>query len=82
MLWEVDGFNYEILGLNIEEVVEQCKDQKGLEALQRRIREAEEKDRGANRQPRFKKSDDMSVVIDRPDRIQEKTVNCTFQKNR
>lgn len=58
-----DGFNFEILGLTLEEVIERCKDEEGMEALQIRIRQAEEADQYANKQPRFKQSDDMSVII-------------------
>lgn len=58
-----DGFNFEILDLTLEEVIEQCKDEKSMEALQIRIRQAEVADQYANKQPRFKQSDDMSVII-------------------
>ena len=39
-----DGFNFEILGLTLQEAIEQCRDTRSLETLQIRIRQAEEKD--------------------------------------
>jgi len=66
-----DGFNYEILGLSLEEVLNKCKDQKNLENLQQMIREAEENDKYANKHARFKKNDDMAAIIDTGARVQE-----------
>lgn len=67
-----DGFNYRILGLTIEDVIEQCKTQAGIEILQRRIREAEENDKYCNSYARFKKHDDMAVVVTGEEQLREK----------
>lgn len=62
VLLHSDGFNYKILGLSLEEVMEKSKTQSGLESLQIAIREKEESDEDCNKYPRLKKHDDMAVV--------------------
>lgn len=62
VLLHTDGFNYKMLGMNKEELMETCKSQFGIEMMQRKIREAEEKDETCNRYPRFKQHDDMAAV--------------------
>lgn len=67
-----DGFNYKIIGVTVEEVMKKCKTQAGLEEVQRRIREAEEMDPYANKHTRFKKGDDMAVIISDINYVKEK----------
>ncbi len=62
VLLHTDGFNYKMLGLTPEKVIDICKTQEGLEYLQRAIREAEDVDASCNKHPRFKVHDDMAVV--------------------
>ena len=58
-----DGFNYDILDLTIEDILNNYKNENDFKILQEKIREAEELDKNANKQARFKMHDDMSLIL-------------------
>lgn len=57
-----DGFEYDLLGLGAKEVYKLIYD-KGADFVVRKLRDIEERDKGCNKWPRFKKSDDISLVV-------------------
>lgn len=57
-----DGFEYSLLGMEAQEVYHLIYE-KGADFVVRRLRDIEERDRGCNKWPRFKKSDDLTLVV-------------------
>lgn len=58
-----DGLDYEILGLSVAEMVGYCANMSSLMQLYDQIRSEEYDDFTGTRRPRFKQSDDLSVVV-------------------
>ena len=57
-----DGFNYSYLNLTPEQLYNEIR-KKGFDHLARMIRAEEDADPGGNRHKRFKKGDDLSIVV-------------------
>lgn len=58
-----DGFNYEIIGLTLNDIIENLNTEQSIEKIIKEIRDFEGKDIGCNRYPRLKASDDLSVIL-------------------
>lgn len=58
-----DGFNLNILNIQVSEIFEIVNSEEDVKILAQNIRQLEEEDSKCNKYPRFKKSDDLSFLM-------------------